>query len=297
MWLSRAIFAVLSAFFLANCAPEEPPEPKDLIKSDNRYADMPVIPDIEDVRFYQRPKLLAKMRSEQAPMPEVVFIGFEFDTAVLGSDSPKFALYEDGKVIYRDGENYRSVKLTAKELSSLRRSLSPAHKSELAGEYDIEWLTDHAPRNSLLLYRGEPVFLSVNGSLEDGQVLSRLPKSVRDAYEIVRTFKHTKSTLWMPEKIEVMIWPYENAPDASILWKPDWPKISDANTMQRGDSYSLYFPASELENLQQFLSTRKSRGAVEIEGRKWSVSTRIPFPQERLWMAPNPEFADPQPDS
>lgn len=256
------------------------------------YADAPVVPRSEDVRFFERPILLSTIRNGSAPTPEVVLIERDPWKMVIGSDSPRFALYSNGKVIYRQGEEYRSAQLSSAELHSFRKSLAIVHNPALSGRYNVALATDQ-PDNALLLYRNEPVFLDVYGSLDDEQVVSRLPRSVRKAYDTVRSFSHARSHRWLPEKIEVMVWPYEYAPEPSIMWQPGWPGLSDPDTVRRGDnSYSLFLPSSELKNLEQFLATENPKGAVEIDGHKWAVSFRIPFPQERLWMAPNPEAGD-----
>jgi len=218
----------------------------------------------------------------------VVYIESDPWLSVIGSDSPSFALYDDGLTIFRDEDGFRSIRLNVEELRTLRASLSDAHDPNLAGWYEAAGATDQ-PENTLLLYRDEPVFLSVYGSLEDPEVRLRLPARVHDAMLYVRSFRHDGSADWLPEQVEVMIWPYENAPEASIAWKTEWPGLSDPSTVRRGDSYSLYLPSSELDELRAFLASGNSRGAILIDGRKWAASFRIPFPAEELWMAPNPE--------
>lgn len=247
-----------------------------------------ITPVLDDVRFFERPKLLSKLRKGTEPLPEIVFIESDPWKSVIGSDSPKFALYENGHVIYRDGEEFRTAQLGAAELQRIRKQLTPAHKPALKGGYRIAQATDQ-PDNVLLLYKGDPVFLNVYGSLDDEDVASSLPDSIREAFETLRSFHHAKSKRWLPQWVEVMVWPYEHAVDPSIKWDRDWPGLSDQRTIRRGDSYSLFLPATELEPLRQFLAKRNPKGAVEIDGRKWSASIRFPFPQEQLWMAPNPE--------
>lgn len=288
MPFSKRLPTTLLSLVLIGCAAGEAEDQPELAAFEMAYADAPVAPRPDDVRFFERPNLLSEMRNRQAPMPEVVLIERDPWKQVMGSDSPRFALYEDGRVIYREGEKYRSVKLSAAELHSFRKSLATAHNSTRSGGYDVALATDQ-PDNSLLLYRGDPVYLNVYGSLDDEQVVARLPRSVREAYDTVRTFSHTSSEPWMPEKIEVMVQPYEYAPGPSIRWNEDWPGFSHPTTVQRGDSYSLFLPSTERKNLQQFLATRNEKGAIEINGRKWAASTRTPFPSEELWMAPNRE--------
>lgn len=53
---------------------------------------------------------------------------------------------------------------------------------------------------------------------------------------------------------------------------------------------AAYLPSTSLAQLRAFLKRRSDKGAVEIDGRKWSASIRFPFPQEQLWMAPHPEL-------
>lgn len=291
MRLWKRLPTILLGIVLVGCAADEAEDQPEMADFEMPYADAPIDPRPDDVRFFDRPNLLMEMRNGQAPMPEVVLIESDPWKQVMGSDSPKFVLYEDGEVIYREGQEYRSVQLNAAELSSLRKSLVTAQDPALSGGYFVALATDQ-PDNNLLLYRGTPVFLTVYGSLDEEQVVSRLPRSVHDAYETVRSFRHVKSEQWMPEEIEVLVWPYQNAPEASIKWNQDWPGLSDPNTVQRGDSYSLFLPSSELKNLRQFLATRNPKGAVEIDGHKWAASIRIPFPQEELWMAPNREVRD-----
>lgn len=278
----------LLSLVLIGCVAGEAEDQPEMAAFEMAYADAPLTPRPDDVRFFERPNLLSEMRNGQSPMAEVVLVERDPWKQVIGSDSPRFALYEDGRVIYREGDEYRSVELSAAELESFRKSFATAHNSALSGGYDVALATDQ-PDNSLLLYRGEPVYLNVYGSLDDEQVIARLPRSVRDAYETVRTFSHTRSEPWMPEKIEVMVQPYEYAPEPSIKWNEDWPGLSHPTTVQRGESYSLFLPTSERKNLQQFLAARNERGAIEIDGRKWAASTRIPFTREELWMAPNQE--------
>jgi hypothetical protein len=77
-----------------------------------------------------------------------------------------------------------------------------------------------------------------------------------------------------------MIWAYDYAPEKSIVWPEKWPDINSNSTRKRGDSYSIYLPYSEKGNYKEFIATRSEKGAVEINGKKWAVSTRIPFPHE-----------------
>lgn len=287
---AKQAIAITISLALASCdaskgdAPEAP-------SFDLPYADVPIAPLPQNVRFFERPKMLAEMRQGKGPVPEIVLLERDPLGMVVGSESPRFALYSDGQVIYRTEDGFRSVRLKAAEALSIRNFLSEAASPKLYGEYVVAEATDQS-ESSLLVYGDPSMFFSVYGSLDDEQVTSRLPAAVAKAFDTIRIFNSAQSEPWIPAKVEVMIWPYEYAPEPSIHWNEEWPDLSAPSTIQRGDSYSLFLPSSELGALQSFLARRNPKGAVEINGRKWAASYRIPFPQERLWMAPNAEARD-----
>ena len=286
MPLSRHVALLISVLALACCNKSEPEEQRDFPTIETGAMGSFLEPRPEFVRFYERPQLLERLRSEGGPLPEVVYLESDPWLSVIGSDSPRFALYDDGLAIFQDEDGFRSIRLDAQELRTFRASLSDVHDPSLAGGYEAVAATDQ-PQNTLLLYRREPVFLWVYGSLEDPEVRSRLPATVHEAFLYVSNFRHDRSEIWLPEQVEVMIWPYEYAPEPSIAWKSEWPSLSDPSTVWRGDSYSLYLPSSELEEVRAFIASRNSKGAILIDGRKWAASVRIPFPREELWLAPN----------
>lgn len=284
----KQVLATLITVVVVSCnATEEgaPPEGRSFEKT---YADTPITPLLEGVRFFERPKMLAEMRKGEEPFPEIVLLELDPWVKVLGSESPRFALYSDGQVIYRTKGGFRSVRLSEAQVRSIQSSLFAANSPTLSGRYNVVEATDQ-PDSSLLLYGNPSVFLNVYGSLDDEQVTSRLPPPVAKAFDTIRSFDSDRSVPWMPAQIEVMITPYEYAPEPSIRWKEEWPDLSAPTTIKRGDSYSLFLASSEVPALNEFLAQKNERGAVEINGRKWSLSYRIPFPRERLWMAPNNE--------
>ena len=121
----------------------------------------------------------------------------------------------------------------------------------------------------------------VYGSLYDNDVRIKSPEVILNLFDKITSYTHSGSKSWLPKKIEVMIWPYEYAPDASIIWPTDWPDINHPETFKRGqDLYSIFLDSMYFEDLKQFLKTRSQKGAVEINGKKWAVSFRFPFPHE-----------------
>lgn len=211
----------------------------------------------------------------------------------LGSESPNFALYDDGNAIYQREEGFKSVRLHRWELSRLVNRLGLAELPKLAKHYSVAPYTDANTHIFYIFGGSKPSVISVYGELRvraleiDGKpankLVSMVPEPIVTAYDIANAFDHPRATTWLPERVEVYVWPYEYAPEASIHWPKTWPGLNDPSTEKRDDGYSLYVSSKELPALQRFLATKTEKGAVEIGGKKWSASVRCPFPKERLW--------------
>jgi hypothetical protein len=242
--------------------------------------------------FYDRPATLAAVQKSNQPAPLVVMLESDPWRMVIGSDSPSFAMYDDGTVIFATDTGYKTTKLDGSARDALLRDLQIEGLSSVSGGYRASDWTDQ-PTTALLVYRKEgPAYISIYGSLKDDEVRSKVPEIILAATDKLHSFGvvGVDQSNWQPDKIEVMVWPYEYAPEPSIIWPVRWPGLKASDTKKRGeDSFSIYIPSAELPELKAFLKTRKAKGAVEIDGKKWSVSYRLPFPQEQLWMAPKSE--------
>jgi hypothetical protein len=211
--------------------------------------------------------------------PVIVYIETDPWAMVIGSDSPRFVLYDDGTVIYRTDAGYQSV------------TLSPADSAALAAKVSLAGIKDYTnytnvtdqPSSVIIDFRELLAVVAYGATSRHRQSGSRGDKLLT-MITLLREYQSPEAKKWEPEAIEVMIWPYEYAPEASIIWPGPWPGLDHPATVQRGDSYSLFVPASERAALLAFLETRKARGAVEIGGRKWAVSLRTPLPGEARWM-------------
>lgn len=247
-----------------------------------------VQPQPNQVSFFERPATLAAVRASGDAVPVVVLLGTDAWAAVIGSDSPIFALYDDGTAIWRRGDGFRTTRLKASELAQLYAELNLDGLGPLYGRYEAAPMTDQPEANILDYRRDKPTIVSVYGSLRSPKVRERIPKAIATVYDKLESFNHSGAN-WLPDKFEVMVWPYEYAPEASIVWPEDLPHLTDASTVKRGDSYSIYVPSSKLRQVRDLLARRSEKGAIEIGGKKWAVAIRFPFPAERLWMAPNAE--------
>lgn len=202
---------------------------------------------------------------------------------VIGSDSPRFVLYDNGLLIYFDVEHkeYQSVTLSERELKQFLDSLPSRDFFGLNDYYSVVHATDQ-PTNVLIISQSDILGkkVSVYGNLRDEDDRSKTPKSFLKIYDKITTYKNKSAKKWLPEKIEVMIWPDEYA-KGSLKWPNAWPDISDPRTkVRRKGEYSLFLDSSLLQDLKAFLQRRKGNQAVLINGKKYSVSYRYPFPGE-----------------
>lgn len=226
------------------------------------------------------------------PKPLVVMIETDPWLMVIGSDSPAFALYDNGDLIYWRDEGYRFVHLDRDATDALVQSMHLDAAAGKKGSFETSDATDQ-PEHYFFVFDRDPAWairvygqMARSGTKLDGPLHSRdVPPEVQTLYDAIATFDDPEARDWLPEKVEVMIWPYDYAPDASIHWPADWPGLDAPDTRKRQeDSYSLFVPSDKMAELRAFLSTRKEKGAVEIGGKKWAVSLRLPFPGEEKWM-------------
>ncbi|KFG90509.1 hypothetical protein BV98_001713 [Sphingobium herbicidovorans NBRC 16415] len=242
--------------------------------------------DQKQVVFFHRPLALAAARASPTPYPLIVLLTSDPWLMVVGSDSPAFVLYSDGTAIFRTKSGFESTKLDHNQRADLIGAFANPELAALAGGYDAASATDQ-PENTLLVYGNKgPFYISVYGSLDDESVREKVPTAITKAFDQLRGFRPSTAQVWWPDKVEVMIWPYEYATDRSIVWPKRWPGLDDPVTRKRGDSYSLFISSAELPALRTFLASRKEKGAIEIDGKKFAASVRLPFPHEALWMAP-----------
>lgn len=211
----------------------------------------------------------------------------------LGSESPTFALYDNGNVIYQREDGFKSVQLNSVELARLGTALGLAELPKFAKHYEVAPYSD-ANTHIFYVFNGAKIsVISIYGELRvravemDGKpvdkFVSMVPEPLVIAYEKASAFDHPKAKSWLPDKVEVFAWPYDYAPEPSIIWPKSWPGLNDPTTVRRGENYRLYVPSADLPTLKRFLGTQREKGAVEIDGKKWSVSLRYPFPKEQVW--------------
>jgi hypothetical protein len=115
------------------------------------------------------------------------------------------------------------------------------------------------------------------------QAADVVPNEFDQAYKVLTGLHPKNSIAWIPTWAEVMIWPYEYAPDESLPWPKGWPELGSKFAVQAGDdSYSLILPGSEIDKLERFLAARREKQAILISGKKWAVAWRPITPGGRM---------------
>lgn len=212
---------------------------------------------------------------------------------VIGSDTPSFALYDDGLVIFArqvESEQFElfSVVLSPQERDSLVSSLPAKQFFDLEPRYSTTLITDQ-PTTVIYLRDGDRAkSVSVYGGLKrtDNDRKEGAPPTFIEIYEKIKGFGDTRAERWMPEKIEMMIWPYENAGSA-LSWPRNWPDTKHPQTKKRGAgrdeiAYSIYLTRKQYETFKSRVA-RAGENAVLINGRTWAFDFRYPFPNEDAW--------------
>lgn len=235
------------------------------------------------------------------PKPLAVFIQSDPWAMVLGADTPRVAVYENGEVVFvkKVGERiaYHHVKLTPKGLAALKARIAPALAvKDLKSWYNVAPGVTDQPKALFYLRDGNrEIATSVYGLSAKGTKLPAFtvfpgapepdapPSELLKLHSWLSTLDFPTSQEWTPRYVEVMLWDYSYAPDSSIIWPKDWPSLESPRTVKRGSSYSIFLDGSQLPKLRAFLATRTERGAVEVEGKKMAAEFRYAFPGEPVW--------------
>jgi hypothetical protein len=229
---------------------------------------------------------LVDAREERAE-PRIVLMERNPWLAVIGSDSPTFALYANGLVIFRgnagSGE-YLAALLGEREYQDLLANLMPQSVLRLRDSYTASERTDQATNELHVWADGKRKSVSVYGAIRRSpDVRKKTPAAFLAAFDTITGFT-APARPWLPEEIEVLLWPFDHSRKAPVPWPGNWPSFSQARA--RGDSglHQLMLPAGQCERLRELLGALHGNRAVLLDGRKWTVSYRLPFPREDAWM-------------
>ena len=205
---------------------------------------------------------------------------------VIGSDVPSFAVYENGSVICKKIEDRRARYYEGKIDKEKQQHILEALKitdtlKRLPDRIKASNWTDQ-PDNELIINIDSVKMIDVYGNLKGSDARAKTPKAYLAAYDAIMDFKIDNAKEWMPDSVEVMLTGYSYAPEKSATWPANWPGLKDPNTVIRGDDlYSIYLDKKYFADFIKLTSSLKEKQAVEIDGKKFSLSYRLPFPNVR----------------
>lgn len=228
----------------------------------------------------------ATANASAAETPLVMLTEYNPWAMAVGSDTPQFVVYGDGRVIYwhrlEKGGEYRTVQLSASEVDTLTGRLAVQDLASAALEYSLSNWTDQPTLVLQVHTGGIDKRISVYGSVGDVSAdKTKLPKALRDDLVALDKYSNDEAVPWHPEQIEVLVWPFEYARGRVIEWPSGWPGIEDAATIRhRHGTYALFLPYSDFPQLERLMKVARQNRAFEISGHKWTCSPRFPFPHE-----------------
>ena len=203
---------------------------------------------------------------------------------VIGSDVPTIAIYESGYVIYRRVENrqmkYFFVKLDFEQTQELIFELGITDELMEIPEFIQASDRTSQPRNILTLVFEDIVQKMVYGDLRnDSEARARTPAEFLVVFDNLIAYKNENEKPWMPDYIEVMLSDFSHSIEIPVEWPREWPDLNSETTVQRHKMlYSVYIHQSEFQKFIELISSLLIRHAVKVNGRMFSVSYRLPFP-------------------
>ncbi len=218
--------------------------------------------------------------------PKFIFIEMDPWNSVIGSDSPHFALYNNGQVIYLDREkrSFFSGELDQASLVEIDNLTLEAMGNEHQS-FNEDLLPTSQPDNFFYFFRDGELFRKINiyGNLWENQKLLEGP--LKNLFNHICSFKVSGAKPWLPQFIEVLLWDFSYAKTA-IKWPDGLPGIDHERTQSSPSNNRLriYLNQREFEILKPILETKASNEAVLLGDMKLALSYRFPFPLESLWM-------------
>ncbi|GAO42676.1 hypothetical protein [Flavihumibacter petaseus] len=227
----------------------------------------------------------AQQFKSQYGKPLVVLVVTDPWLMVIGSDVPCFALYEKGQIIYRKVVNkryqYFEVKYDSIRVRSIMKSLDLDDGVSRLGESTEASDRAEQPANILLLNFDTLQQIGVYGNLRDPEsdARSKTPKSFLTVFDNILKFDDPAAKPWVPDTVEVMASKYDLSPETPLAWNKEWSDLHSKTTVQRSDElYSIYLDKKYFADFIKLLRGLKTRQAVQINGEKYALSYRFPFP-------------------
>jgi hypothetical protein len=213
---------------------------------------------------------------------------------VMGADLPSVLVFSDGTVLRADPNSknapaYLVSQFRGSEWDRLMTSIGPTPAFDgLKNDYAMTTVTDRPTTAVTLFGKGGRKSVSVYGystapqhtqsTYGDRAGVSAAPAEFDRVVKLLTTLAPINETPWHPRFVEVMLWPFEYSRETPIQWPTSWPTSGPPTVFQRGHSWSVVLPSSELPRLRALVGQLHKRQAVLWNGHKWSIDYRLVLP-------------------
>lgn len=181
--------------------------------------------------------------------PIFVLIAHDPWKMVIGSDSPTFAFYSDGKVIFWQsyekecrrkrgkGYKYYGSFLADSSFISLNNKLLDSNSiTSLHIGYETTNATDQVTYQFIWFSKGINKTCSVYGTLDTLKYFKNDPRYfLYSIYETIQQFRPESKFEWHPDFVELMLWSNPNTSNKFkfTAWPDKWPGLKHKTTVNR----------------------------------------------------------------
>lgn len=227
----------------------------------------------------------AAQQSTQAyGQPLLVLTEINPHIPIPGSDVPSFALYDTGHIIYKQerkgSARYYQTQLAQEQLQELIASFGITNEIlELPAAHAAPKAAGQ-PATELYISFDTTVVKLVHGDLrKDEKARKAAPAAFIRVFDKLTDYSDEQATEWLPEKIEVLFTDNLKSAKKPLQWPENWPNLKSSDTVWRSEKlYSVYLDKEHYAEFIKFLGQLENKQAVEVNGKKFSVSYRLPFP-------------------
>ena len=234
----------------------------------------------------------------------------ESNTSFYSKDATVFALYNNREIIYRklDSENsmdYKKVIVDSTEYADLLALLKDAKFFNYEAEYDLGAMGSASHQTSVSLYSflgRYPVKITVeedignklvgayyrkrlapdSGVDEAYEPLSKylLPGKLYEVFERLISFEHTKEEVYVPEKIEISLFPGRGKCEQK--WPSKW-AIDELTISGTPSAGFLTIKPPNREFMNDLIEEASHKCVVRIGKRKYLTDFQLVLPFEEYW--------------
>jgi len=224
-------------------------------------------------------------------LPIIVLYEANHWTFYPHSESPVFALYDDGTVIYstkkESGFNLKYA-FEVLDSASFFRLINDLNYSEVLSKEEYNnTLVNYTsqPQNYFYIFEGNTrqAYYYYGSLRKDSKSRKKVSKKVRELFDKLAYYESDSTKEWRPELYELMVQTRKG--NEGVVWSDSLPDFNSTTTIMRDSSFYSLFLSSDEFKIYEELNKRKSKDdSFVINGRECFIIVRYPFPKEYYWM-------------